>query len=127
MTKEFYGVQMSRLVAVFGDKAFNKEFRILAWEAVRDMDSEAFSRVVSDWIGERLPHQAPRMKDFREQFYDWQNKDQQKRAASAWKEQFRNMPDNQGKKLDLHGANNVIDLMEKVKQGKIKLPNGEGA
>ena len=116
---ESFSSQYVRMILVFGERAMNKEFRKLAWEEVKNMDTRAVRKVVDVWCGERLPHQAPRIKDFREEFNKWEKREARLESENAWKKGFKQHQKNE--KLPLYGANNVIDLMEKVKAGKINL------
>lgn len=58
--------QWKRLIARFGARAMDDEFKKLAAIEIRDMNSFHFRETVNVWIGERPHTRPPLLADFRE-------------------------------------------------------------
>lgn len=67
MTHGFFLQQLERVKKYFGPENYPKEKAQLIWEECRDLPDGAFFRVVSFFIAERRPDQAPHLSHFKEQ------------------------------------------------------------
>jgi len=117
VTIDEFSTEAERLVRVFGEKSFNAEFLTLAYIEVKEMPIAIFRKTVNSWIGERLPHQAPRTKDFREEFYNWKKNQARVDNGQAWR-QINNKQS--GNKLDPFGCKTIDELLNKKSNQGLK-------